>query len=64
MSLEGEIRIPSGAVAGILNRSGRSFDGHSIISCIANMHQSNGLGGGFAAYGIYPEYPGTMPCIL
>lgn len=56
---EGEIRIPSGcAVAGILNRSGRSFDGHSIISCIANMHQrSNGLGGGFAAYGIYPEYP-------
>ncbi len=55
---EGEVRIPSGcAIAGILNRSGQRFNGTTIISCIANMHQrSNGLGGGFAAYGIYPEY--------
>ncbi len=55
---EGEVRIPSGcAIAGILNRSGERFDGNKIISAIANMHQrSNGLGGGFAAYGVYPEY--------
>jgi glutamate synthase domain-containing protein 1 len=56
---EGEVRIPSGcAIAGILNRAGARFDGTDIINCIANMHQrSNGLGGGFAAYGIYPDYP-------
>lgn len=55
---EGEVRIPSGcAIAGIINRVGARIDGHAIISGIANMHQrSNGLGGGFAAYGIYPEY--------
>ncbi|NLG32207.1 MAG: hypothetical protein GX550_01655 [Syntrophomonadaceae bacterium] len=54
---EGEIRIPSGcAIAGILNRNGRRFSGKDIITCIKKMHQrSNGLGGGFAAYGIYPE---------
>ncbi|MEN6326419.1 MAG: glutamine amidotransferase family protein [Syntrophomonas sp.] len=55
---EGQVRIPSGcAIAGILNQAGAVFDGGKIISCIANMHQrSNGLGGGFAAYGIYPEF--------
>ena len=31
--------------------------GEEIIKSIAVMHdRSNGLGGGFAAYGIYPEY--------
>lgn len=55
---EGAVRIPSGcAIAGILNRREEGFDGQKIIACIANMHQrSNGLGGGFAAYGIYPEF--------
>ena len=55
---EGEVRIPSGcAIAGIINRQGERFNGSDIIASIANMHQrSNGLGGGFAAYGIYPEY--------
>lgn len=55
---EGEVRIPSGcAIAGILNRKGERLDGSRIISGIENMHQrSNGLGGGFAAYGIYPEF--------
>lgn len=55
---EGEIRIPNGcAIAGIINRQGERFDGSAIIASIANMHQrSNGLGGGFAAYGIYQEY--------
>lgn len=54
---EGDIRIPSGcAIAGIINRNRQVFSGHKIVECIANMHsRSNGLGGGFAAYGIYPE---------
>lgn len=33
------------------------MSGESIIKSIATMHdRSNGLGGGFAGYGIYPEY--------
>ena len=55
---EGEIRIPSGcAISGIFSKSGKRISGESIIKSIATMHdRSNGLGGGFAAYGIYPEY--------
>ena len=58
MLREGEVRIPSGcAISGIFNRSGQVFSGDNIIKSIALMHdRSNGLGGGFAAYGIYPEY--------
>jgi glutamate synthase domain-containing protein 1 len=56
--LEGQIRIPSGcALSGIINRRGNKFSGEAIIKSIALMHdRSNGLGGGFAAYGIYPEF--------
>lgn len=52
------MRIPSGcAIAAIIDRTGERFDGTDIIDCIALMHdRSNGLGGGFAAYGIYPDY--------
>ena len=55
---EGEVRIPSGcAIAGIMDRSGARHDGSDILASIALMHdRSNGLGGGFAAYGIYPDY--------
>lgn len=55
---EGEVRIPSGcAIAGIMDRSGQRHDGSDILTSIALMHdRGNGLGGGFAAYGIYPEY--------
>ena len=55
---EGKTRIPSGcAISGIINKSGRRISGESIINSISVMHdRSNGLGGGFAAYGIYPEY--------
>ncbi len=58
MLKEGQVRIPSGcAISGIFDRSGKRMDGESIIKSIAVMHdRSNGLGGGFAAYGIYPEY--------
>ena len=45
------------AISGIMSEEGRRFHGDQIIDSIANMHnRSNGLGGGFAAYGIYPEY--------
>ncbi|ADL13332.1 class II glutamine amidotransferase [Acetohalobium arabaticum] len=51
-------KIMSGcAISGILNRKGNRFSGAEIMESIALMHErSNGLGGGFAAYGIYPEY--------
>ncbi|MBI4744197.1 MAG: glutamine amidotransferase family protein [Actinobacteria bacterium] len=45
------------AVTGIMNQKGKRFSGEAIIKSIACMHdRSNGLGGGFAAYGIYPDY--------
>ncbi len=58
MLIEGQVRIPSGcAVSSIFSRSGKRFSGEDIITSIEVMHdRSNGLGGGFAGYGIYPEY--------
>jgi len=55
---EGSVRIPSGcAISGIIDKTGRRMSGEDIIRSISVMHdRSNGLGGGFAAYGIYPEY--------
>lgn len=49
--------IPSGcAISGIMSEEGRLFGSDMIMSSIAIMHfRANGLGGGFAAYGIYPE---------
>ena len=45
------------ATTGIMDQTGKRFSGKDIINSIATMHErSNGLGGGFAAYGIYPEY--------
>lgn len=58
MLREGQVRIPSGcAISGVMNRKGQRFSGETIIKSIQMMHtRSNGLGGGFAAYGIYPQY--------
>jgi len=58
MLKEGQIRIPSGcAISGIFSKSGKRISGEAIIKSIATMRdRSNGLGGGFAGYGIYPEY--------
>jgi glutamate synthase domain-containing protein 1 len=55
---EGRIRIPSGcAITGVISKSGQRMSGECVINSISVMHdRSNGLGGGFAAYGIYPEY--------
>jgi len=45
------------AISGIINEDGTLISGDVIITSIANMHErANGLGGGFAAYGIYPEF--------
>ncbi|MFA5857454.1 MAG: glutamine amidotransferase family protein [Elusimicrobiota bacterium] len=41
---------------GAMNRKGKMFSGTGVIAAIANMHdRGNGLGGGFAVYGLYPE---------
>lgn len=58
LQYEGKVRIPSGcAISGMINKKGQLFPGNDIVKSIALMHErSNGLGGGFAAYGIYPEY--------
>ncbi|MCH3917465.1 MAG: glutamine amidotransferase family protein [Spirochaetia bacterium] len=55
---EGDVRIPSGcAISGIFSKKGKRFSGEQAIKSITLMHdRSNGLGGGFAGYGIYPEY--------
>ena len=55
---EGRVRIPSGcAIAGVINRDGTPICGDVMMRSIATMHdRSNGLGGGFAGYGIYPQY--------
>lgn len=45
------------SISGIINRYGDLISGEVIIKSIASMHdRSNGLGGGFAGYGIYPKY--------
>jgi len=57
MLKEGQVRIPSGcAISGVFARDGRRINGEGIVRSIATMHdRSNGLGGGFACYGIYPQ---------
>lgn len=58
MLKEGQVRIPSGcAIAAVIAKDGERMSGRPIIEAMMPMHdRSNGLGGGFAAYGIYPEY--------
>ncbi len=58
MKLEGQVRIPSGcAIAAMISRDGKRMSGEIITNAMKPMHdRSNGLGGGFAGYGIYPEY--------
>lgn len=58
MKKEGEVRIPSGcAIAAVISKDGNRMSGEMITNAMRPMHdRSNGLGGGFAGYGIYPEY--------
>ena len=58
MIKEGKIRIPSGcAIAAVISKEGNRMTGEDIVKAMKPMHdRSNGLGGGFAGYGIYPEH--------
>jgi glutamate synthase domain-containing protein 1 len=49
--------IDACSLFGMMDTTGRRFSGEGVIRAIANMHvRGNGLGGGFAIYGLYPEY--------
>ena len=44
-------------LTGFIDKSKKRVNGDEIIRSIALQHdRGNGLGGGFAAYGIYPEF--------
>jgi len=52
----GERNISGCGLSGMMSLTGERVDGRVIRESIAILHErSNGLGGGFAAYGIYPE---------
>jgi glutamate synthase domain-containing protein 1 len=45
------------ALFGVMDTTGRRFGVQDVIAAIANMgERGNGLGGGFAIYGLYPRY--------
>lgn len=49
--------IAACSLFGAMDTSGRRFSGSVAATAIANMHdRGNGLGGGFASYGLYPEF--------
>jgi glutamate synthase domain-containing protein 1 len=49
--------IDACSLFGVMDTSGGRFSGEDVIRAIANMHvRGNGLGGGFAIYGLYTEY--------
>lgn len=49
--------IDSCGLFGVMNQDGSLISGHDVIRAMENMHdRGNGLGGGFSAYGIYPDY--------
>lgn len=60
MPREGEnsYKISSGcAIAGVFSAAGKNIPGGTIVNAMRTMRErSNGLGGGFAGYGIYPDY--------
>jgi len=50
--------ISSCGIIGMIHMDGRRVRGDSIRDAMANMHdRGNGLGGGFAVYGLYPDWP-------
>jgi glutamate synthase domain-containing protein 1 len=51
--------ISNCGLTGFISTTGKAVEGSVIIKSITLMHdRGNGLGGGFAAYGIYPEFAG------
>ncbi|MGB4593090.1 MAG: glutamine amidotransferase family protein [Coriobacteriia bacterium] len=57
---EAPFKIHGGCgLMGICDESGTLMSGEDAILAMAVQHdRGNGLGGGFAGYGIYPEFPG------
>jgi Glutamate synthase domain 1 len=56
---EAEERILGGCgLMGVCDESGTRMSGEFAVRSMASMHdRGNGLGGGFAGYGIYPDFP-------
>ncbi len=56
--IEKSTRIPSGCgISCIVNKNGENFSGELVISSICLMKErGNGLGAGYAGYGIYQEF--------
>ena len=53
---EGKV-IDACSIFGAMNTTGERFSGEGVIKASTNMHdRGNGQGGGFAVYGLYPEY--------
>ncbi len=49
--------IAACSIFGVMNLGGKVFSGEMVATAISNMRcRSNGLGGGFAVYGLYPEH--------
>jgi glutamate synthase domain-containing protein 1 len=49
--------IDACSIFGMMDTTGKCFSGKDVVRAIGNMHvRGNGLGGGFAVYGLYPEY--------
>lgn len=45
------------SIFGMMNLEGTRFSSRDPVKAITNMHErGNGLGGGFAVYGIYPDF--------
>jgi glutamate synthase domain-containing protein 1 len=45
------------SIFGMMDTSGKRFSGERVFRAMANMHdRGNGLGGGFAVYGLYPDH--------
>lgn len=45
------------SVFGMMNKAGKRFSGQDVIKATVNMQErTNGLGGGFAIYGLYPQF--------
>src|SRR5450759_2738247 len=51
-------KVPAACgLSGVMSRDGKPIGGDVIIESMRVIHdRGNGLGGGFAGYGIYPEY--------
>jgi glutamate synthase domain-containing protein 1 len=49
--------IDACSLFGAMDTSGKRFSGEGVVRAIGNMHfRGNGLGGGFAVYGLYPDF--------